>query len=232
MTKRIEPVAEVVCRLESEGELLHVFRCSPGGYEQLAAGWLLGAGVITAGEAVPDFVRATADGVEVVRTSLSASQRARVAWSNPPTPVRPARPSPARASPPALARMPDLLRRLYADAERYRDTGGVHAAALFEGEEMLIHAEDVGRHNTVDRVLGGALAEGLAMEKLGLVLSARVSGEIAQKAARAGLAWIASRSLPTTLAVDIARSARMPIIARAGTDAATVFGLVARPEES
>jgi len=226
MVKRVAPVDEVVCRLEADGEVVQVFHCSPGRFEDLAAGWLLGAGVIAAGEPMAELRHAHADGVDVVRARLHASQRARLAWSSPP-PAR-AEAAPRRASPPPFDEIPALFRQLYAEADRYHDTGGVHAAALFDCDRMVAHAEDVGRHNALDRVVGQAARAGLPLERLGLVLSARISGDMAQKAARSGIAWIASRSLPTTLAVEIARASAMPIIARAGTDAATAFGLAPR----
>jgi FdhD protein len=75
----------------------------------------------------------------------------------------------------------------------------------------------------VDKAIGGGLLAGANLARLGLVLSARVSADIAAKAARAGLAWIASRSVPTTLAVEIAEAAGIPIIARAAGPEARVF---------
>jgi FdhD protein len=74
----------------------------------------------------------------------------------------------------------------------------------------------VGRHNAVDRALGAAFLAGDGPQGCGLVLSARISGQMAMVAARAGIAWIASRSVPTRLALEIARAAGLPLIARAG----------------
>jgi FdhD protein len=81
----------------------------------------------------------------------------------------------------------------------------------------------VGRHNGADKAIGGALLAGSALRGLGLMTSARISGEIAEKAARAGLAWVASRSVPTTMAVEIASAAGIPLIARAAARDARVF---------
>ncbi|MGH7445399.1 MAG: formate dehydrogenase accessory sulfurtransferase FdhD, partial [Longimicrobiales bacterium] len=69
----------------------------------------------------------------------------------------------------------------------------------------------------------GALLIDTDMSALGLVLSARVSGEIARKATAAGVAWIATRSVPTTLALDIAQSAGIAIVARAPSRDAFVW---------
>jgi FdhD protein len=125
--------------------------------------------------------------------------------------------------PPAVD-FPAILRELFAACDARYPGGGVHAAALWDGSTLRHQSEDVGRHNAVDRVLGAAFLAGEGPHGLGLVLSARVSGQMAMVAARAGLSWIASRSVPTALAVAIARAARLPIIARAGRDAHHVGG--------
>jgi len=81
---------------------------------------------------------------------------------------------------------------------------------------MLAHQiEEVGRHNAVDKTIGSAILANAPLDGFGLVLSARVSGEIAWKAGRAHLSWIASRSIPTSLAIEISQVTRIPIIARA-----------------
>ncbi|NIP78675.1 MAG: sulfurtransferase FdhD, partial [Gemmatimonadetes bacterium] len=82
---------------------------------------------------------------------------------------------------------------------------------------------EVGRHNGVDKTIGSALLAGSTLTTLGLLTTARISGEIAEKAARAGLAWVASRSVPTTLAVEIAAAAGLPLVARAPGKDVRVF---------
>jgi formate dehydrogenase accessory protein FdhD len=107
-----------------------------------------------------------------------------------------------------------LFRALFADAET-RHEGGVHAVALSEGTLLRHQHEDVGRHNAVDKAIGAALLAGDDLTGHGLLLSSRVSGDIAAKAARCGIAWIASRSVPTTLALRIANVCGVAIVARA-----------------
>jgi FdhD protein len=115
----------------------------------------------------------------------------------------------------APATMRALFKELFARGERYHETGGIHAAALTDGERLLYHAEDVGRHNAVDKVMGGAILDGRNPKGLVLLVTGRVSGELAYKAARAGLAAVATPSIPTTVATDIARRAGMLLIGRA-----------------
>jgi FdhD protein len=125
---------------------------------------------------------------------------------------------------PALEAFADLLRELFERSPSRRTTGGHHTTALSDGSRLVHVHEVVGRHNGADKAIGAALLAGSDLSTLGLVTTARISGGIAEKAARAGLAWIASRSVPTTLAVEIAGAAGIPIVARAGGREARVFG--------
>ena len=83
------------------------------------------------------------------------------------------------------------LKQLFAQGERYKDTGGIHAAALADGPTLIAHAEDIGRHNAVDKAIGGALLARRPITGLGLLVTGRISAELAFKAARAGIAWVA-----------------------------------------
>jgi FdhD protein len=121
--------------------------------------------------------------------------------------------------PSILASLPDRMRPAQPVFQR---TGGIHAAALFEpGGALLLAREDVGRHNAVDKVVGARL---LAGEEVGnadcvLVVSGRVSFEIVQKAAMAGIPALVAVGAPTSLAVDLANRFRITLVgfARAGS---------------
>lgn len=105
----------------------------------------------------------------------------------------------ARVLPGTLAALPEAL---LARQSGFRASGGLHAAGLFslQGEVVLVR-EDVGRHNAVDKVVGGMLRAGLAPEEHLLVVSGRIAFELVQKAAAARLPVIAGVSAPTSLAV-------------------------------
>jgi FdhD protein len=99
--------------------------------------------------------------------------------------------------------LPDLLR---AAQRAFDETGGLHAAALFSaGGELLAIHEDVGRHNALDKLIGSRLLAGeLPLHERIVMVSGRVSFEIVQKAAVAGVPIVAAVSAPSDLAVETA----------------------------
>ncbi len=111
-----------------------------------------------------------------------------------------------------LAGLPDRLR----DGQRvFGSTGGVHAAGLYsaDGTPWVVR-EDVGRHNAVDKALGWAFLGGrLPGRGLALVVSGRASYELVQKAVRARVPLLVAVSAPSSLAVDLAESAGLTLVA-------------------
>jgi len=100
----------------------------------------------------------------------------------------------------------------------FRETGGVHAAAATDGRTLVAFAEDLGRHNAVDKVLGRCLRQGIALGGLAILSTGRLSGDILAKAARVGVPLVASRGAVTSLAIEIAGPADIAAVgfARAG----------------
>ena len=94
--------------------------------------------------------------------------------------------------------MRGLFKELFALGTRYKETGGIHAAAITDGESLLYHAEDIGRHNAVDKVIGAAMLDGKSREYTMLLVTGRISGELSFKAARARICLVATPSVPST----------------------------------
>ena len=111
----------------------------------------------------------------------------------------------------AIYRLPERLREGQAIFE---ETGGLHAAGLFNRDgELLAVREDIGRHNAVDKVIGWAFLERrLPLSGHLLMVSGRASFEILQKALVARIPFVAAVSAPSSLAVDLAKESRMTLV--------------------
>lgn len=104
-----------------------------------------------------------------------------------------------------------LMEAMAQKAEGYRSHGGIHSAAVGDGS-LCLFAEDLGRHNTIDRIAGEALLRGIDLTGMMFVTSGRISTELVAKAALLGLGLIASRTSPTETAVKMATEAGIIII--------------------
>ena len=102
------------------------------------------------------------------------------------------------------SRVAGLVAALHAGQSAFRRSGGCHAAGLFAGTRLLALAEDVGRHNAVDKAVGRLIAAGQLAGAEILVVSGRVSYEIVAKAYRAAVPTIVAVSAPTSMAVSMA----------------------------
>ena len=219
-------VEEVPVWLEVNGARAVTWMCTPHLLEELAIGWLAGEGYIESidevrlrpcatdlgfwAEIAPE--RVTAVTSEGRRAVLASGCGAVSIYLADPQSFRP---EPARGAPPEPEALRALFKALFARGERYRDTGGIHAAALTDGNTLLTHAEDIGRHNAVDKVIGALMLGRRSPAGLGMLVTGRISAELASKAGRAGIAWVATPSVPSTLAVEIARRTGMTLVGRA-----------------
>ena len=110
-----------------------------------------------------------------------------------------------------LTSLPDIIRKAQPTFDR---TGGLHAAGLVDasGEAYCVR-EDIGRHNAVDKVIGKAVLDGkVPISNHALVVSGRLSFEIIQKAAMAGIAFIAAVGAPSSLSVETAEDLGITIV--------------------
>jgi FdhD protein len=232
-------VAEAPLELRAGGVPLIVIMRTPGHDRELARGLLFAEGIIDAGEPLADMAApaglAPDEQGNVLETGLPAGVHApersvpatagcgvcgkrsiadlelRAAAVRAPWTV------PGRV----VAALPERLRQAQAVFEQ---TGGLHAAGLFDAAgTLLVVREDVGRHNAVDKVVGWALDSGsdsggasgveggVALADCILCVSGRLGFEIVQKAAVAGIPVVVAVSAPSTLAVDLAERFRITL---------------------
>jgi len=108
------------------------------------------------------------------------------------------------------------LRYIFSDfqarSELYKLTGCIHSAALSDGKVILCFAEDIGRHNAVDKVIGYAILENIPFSGKILLASGRISSEISSKCSRWGIPVLATRTAPTNLAVEIAEKRGVTVV--------------------
>ena len=121
-----------------------------------------------------------------------------------------------------LIGLPDSLRKSQPTFER---TGGLHAVGVFDSVgKMMVVREDIGRHNAVDKVVGHCvLDKSVPLDAFGLLVSGRVSFEIIQKAAIAGIAFIAAVGAPSSLAVETADRFGVTLVGFVRDDKANIY---------
>ncbi len=231
----LDAVDEVPVWLEVNGQPAVTWMCTPDQLPELVVGWCFGEGYIDSRAdlltlrpcakepgfwvTVPPARFETVEGQERRRVLASGCGAVTTILGSLSTvPRRRTRPTV-----PDLARTRLLFKELFALGERYKTTGGIHAAALTDGETLLVHAEDIGRHNAVDKVIGQRILAGERPDDLVMLVTGRISGELAFKAARARISVVATPSVPSTIAVEIAKVAGMVLVGRAVSGAPQVW---------
>jgi FdhD protein len=115
------------------------------------------------------------------------------------------------------------MKQLFTAAEQYHRSRGIHGAALYDGERLLVMAEDVGRHNAVDKVMGEALRRSIPTVDRILLSTGRVSSEMLLKAARMGAPIVASRTSPTEMAVALAEQLNITVCGYVRADSLNLY---------
>ncbi len=117
----------------------------------------------------------------------------------------------------------DLQVKFLKKAVLYNRTGGVHGAALGEGDKIIFVAEDIGRHNAIDKVIGWSLANSVEFEDKIILTTGRISSEMLFKVAKAGIPIVCSLTAATDLAVKLADKAGITIVGYTGKRKAAVY---------
>lgn len=110
----------------------------------------------------------------------------------------------------------DKLRELFQlyqkRSDLYNLTGCIHSAAISDGDHILVCGEDIGRHNAVDKVIGYCVLEDIPLSDKVILVSGRLSSEMATKCSRWGIPIVVSRAAPTALAIDIAEKSGITMV--------------------
>src|SRR6056297_2441881 len=110
----------------------------------------------------------------------------------------------------------NMINKMMADMQEkalyFNKTGGTHTAALGNKNKLLYVIEDIGRHNTIDKIIGKAYLEDIDLKNKVILTSGRVSSEIIIKAVKQQIPILISRSAPTSAAVEIAREKDITLV--------------------
>jgi len=110
------------------------------------------------------------------------------------------------------AQILDLSNRFNKKSELYLSTGGAHSCALCDPNDFLIFEEDIGRHNALDKILGKAFLEDMALEDKIIFASGRISSEMLIKVVKSKIPVLVSRSAPTDIAIEMAKKYNLTLI--------------------
>lgn len=117
----------------------------------------------------------------------------------------------------------ELVEQFQKDTELHKSTGGAHSCVLARKGKAVYTAEDIGRHNALDKAIGYALRQQLPREECILFTTGRVPVDMARKVIRARIPVLVSKSVPTKEAVDLAGRQGLTLVCRAWPDSFEVY---------
>jgi len=116
-----------------------------------------------------------------------------------------------------------LVTHLNSSQLLYRRSGGIHTSAICDNEGIIAACEDIGRHNTLDKLAGRCMLDGFKTPNKILITTGRISSEMMQKAYRMGIIIVISRTSPTSLSVQLAERWGITLIGYANTNRFRVY---------
>lgn len=226
-----ETIVEAPVSLTVNGQVWLTFMCTPVNLEAMSVGFLYNEGMIESMEEVEDVrVCEHGDNVDVWLshgveqpqswrrtsgctggvTAVDALARVDVSFDS----------GLPKVLPEAVGQ---LVESLFQSQSLYRETGGVHTSALSDGEKIVLVAEDIGRHNTLDKIAGLCLMNQIWPETRILITTGRISSEMLQKAARLKAPILISRTSPSSLSIEMAEHYGITLIGYARRDRFNVY---------
>lgn len=214
----IPVVGEQPLTIYVNGHELATLLCTPVKLDGLVLGFLSFEGIIRSLDEVRSFEVLAEEGVADVRlTQTFTPPRRRILTSGCTGGITFGMPMEGVTEYPEDATLHpdqpfDLMKQLYAEAYLYRESRGIHAAALSDGKRLLLVAEDVGRHNALDKIHGEALLQGISTAGRILLSTGRISSEMLRKGAHMRTPIVISRTSPTSLAIAAAKRFGITVI--------------------
>lgn len=214
---------EVPLTVHCNGKELVTLLCSPGDLKDLSAGFIYSTGLIRSFKEIKSIVIDDRNWISYITLTIkkrpsellfkrlytSGCGRGTFLYSALDTVHKRKITGRFSVSSEGVSRMMDAFQR---KSKVFKETGGVHSAALSDGNGISVFKEDIGRHNALDKVIGEALRREIPVKARMVLTSGRVSSEIVQKAQKAGVPFLVSRSAPTDTAIALARSINMTLI--------------------
>lgn len=210
-------VEEAQACLTVNGFELANFMCSPLQLEWLALGFLYNEGIIDTIETVASIHRSKANCIDIwlkhdfeppKRMIITAGCGGGVTFDDLSAKHEPLQ-SDMKVSAETLC---GLMKAMFADADLYKQARGIHTAALATSQTILLQVEDLGRHNTIDKIAGAVLKQRLQSHDRILLTSGRISSEMLNKARRLRTPVICSRTSPTSLTLKLAEAWGITVI--------------------
>ena len=230
LTTRPEKViVEKLVSLTVNGELWLSFMCTPVDLEALATGFLYNEGIITKNSDIENVrLCASGDNIDIwLKNSVTKPQdwQRTSGCSGGLTAVRDTSGLPVNTNGSVLAanRIGMLVEQLFNSQSLYEITGGVHTTGLSDGNSIIFVAEDIGRHNTLDKISGQLLFSGAELSQKIIITTGRISSEMLQKSARIDAAIVISRTSPTSLSIENADQLGITLIGYARRNRFTIY---------
>ena len=228
-----ELIVEKPVALYVNGILWITFMCTPNLLKAQALGFLFNEGVIESADQVVEYH--ICDNREIIDVWLSHKAEKPREWKRTSgctggytaLDLEELNLEVADDIPLEAGKVRELVEDLFESQDLYKKTGGVHTSILTDGGEVIISAEDVGRHNSLDKIAGLYLLQGQKFERKILLSTGRISSDMLQKAARIGAAVVISRTSPTSMSVDLADRWGITLIGYASRNR---FNLYTHPE--
>ncbi|HCN61757.1 MULTISPECIES: formate dehydrogenase accessory sulfurtransferase FdhD [Mammaliicoccus] len=117
----------------------------------------------------------------------------------------------------------NMMDKLHTESKIFKETGGLHNAAISDGHYFYEHRSDIGRHNALDKLFGYCIEHDIPIRNKVLIFSGRISSEILIKAAKIGVGIILSKSAPTSLAINLAEDLNITAVGFIRDDSFNVY---------